>query len=157
MLRSALIALAVAAATPAFAAELKLTGPDGRVRVVTGAELKAMPRVALKLDPQEIAPFEGVAVRDLLTRAGVLRVGDEVRGPALALVMLFRARDGYVVALPVSDLDPDFHKGRIVLADSWNGEPLPADEAPFRLVVEGEGRPARSAYAVVAIEVKDLR
>jgi hypothetical protein len=157
MSRTLLVVLALLASTPAVAAELKLTAADGRTRTVTEAGLKAMPRTSLKLREQEVAPFEGVALRDLLETTGVLAAGGEMRGPALALVMVVRASDGYVVALPVSDLDPDFHPGRIVLADSWNGAPLPADEGPFRLVVEGEGRPARSAHSVVAIEIRNLR
>ena len=65
--------------------------------------------------------------------------------------------DGYVVALPLADLDPAFHPGRIVLADSFGDKPLIPEAAPFQLVVEGEGRPARSAHSVVSIELKSLR
>lgn len=152
----ALACAAWATVGAAAAADLKLTGLDGETRVVSEAELKAMPRVRLKLAPQEIAPFEGVALKELLARTGLAKA-DEVRGPMLAVVIVVRASDGYVVALPLADLDPAFGTRRIVLADSWNDKPLVAEEGPFHLIVEGDARPARSARSVVSIELKSMR
>lgn len=155
-MRLVLFIIFAAFAGGAAAADLKLVALDGTVRMVSEAELKAMPRVALKLDSQEIAPFEGVLVKDILAKTGLADASD-VRGPALAVVMVFRATDGYVVALPLAELNPDFRRGRIVLADSWNAKPLPTDEAPFHLIVEGDGRPARSIHSLTTIELKSLR
>ncbi|HTI67044.1 MAG TPA: hypothetical protein VL460_05790 [Caulobacteraceae bacterium] len=140
----------------AAAAELKLVGLKGEVRLVGETELKAMPRVRLKLEPRDIASFEGVPLGDLLAKTGLAKI-DGVRGPMLAVVIVVRASDGYVVALPLSDLDPAFRSGRIVLADTWNDKPLAADEGPFHLIVEGDARPARSAHSVVSIELRSLR
>jgi hypothetical protein len=153
----ALLALAAAAlAGPAAAAELKLVGLKGETRIVDRAALDALPRISLKLEQQDAAPFEGVGLKTLLAEAGLVSF-DAAHGPLLAMVMVFRRSDGEVVALPLSDLDPAFHAGRIVVADTWDGRPLSAEEGPFRLIVEGEGRPARSARNLVSIELKRLR
>ena len=42
------------------------------------------------------------------------------------------------------------------LASAQDGAPLTAHDAPYRLVVDGDQKPARSVYAVSKIEVKSL-
>ena len=42
---------------------------------------------------------------------------------------------------------------RILLADRVDGKPLPASEAPWRLIIPGDQRPARSARQVVTVRV----
>ena len=44
----------------------------------------------------------------------------------------------------------------VILADRMDGAPLPAHDAPYRIVVDGDQKPARSVYAVTRIEVKAI-
>jgi hypothetical protein len=59
----------------------------------------------------------------------------------------------YRIVLALSDLDPSLGGRRILLADRVDGKPLPAEEAPWRLIIPGDLRPARSARQVVTIRV----
>ena len=42
----------------------------------------------------------------------------------------------------------------VVLANSSDGQPLPADMGPFQLAVRGEKRPARSCFKVTEFVIK---
>ncbi len=44
----------------------------------------------------------------------------------------------------------------VLVADRKDGKPLDAHEGPFRLVVPGDKRPARSARSIVKIEIRAL-
>ena len=44
----------------------------------------------------------------------------------------------------------------MILADKMDGAPLIPHDAPYRLVVDGDQKPARSVYAVSKIEVRVL-
>ena len=72
-------------------------------------------------------------------------------------MVIFTASDGYVVTLPLSQIDPDFAAGAVVVADGKAGQPLDAKEGPFRLIVEGDKRPGRAARNLVSIELRDIK
>lgn len=80
--------------------------------------------------------------------------GQALRGPALADVLIVTAQDGYRVALSLAGVDPAISPQRTIIADRKAGQPLDPHEGPFRLVVEGDKRPARSARQVVSVELK---
>lgn len=52
----------------------------------------------------------------------------------------------------LAETDPGTRKGKIILADRDAAGPL-KDDGPFRIVVEDDLRPARSARMVETIEV----
>jgi DMSO/TMAO reductase YedYZ molybdopterin-dependent catalytic subunit len=81
-------------------------------------------------------------------------LGQRLRGPALRSYVVVRAADGYAVVLSLAEVDPAMRQSTIIVADRADGQPLPADDGPFRLVVEGDTRPARSVRQVTAIEVR---
>jgi DMSO/TMAO reductase YedYZ molybdopterin-dependent catalytic subunit len=64
------------------------------------------------------------------------------------------ASDGYRVVIGLAETDPGVRHEKILLADRVEGGPLPPTEGPFRLVVEGDLRPVRSARMVTAISVE---
>jgi len=72
----------------------------------------------------------------------------------MADIVVIAAKDGYRVALALSDVDPGFGGCQIILADKVEGAALPAADGPFRLVVEGDARGARSARMVTAIKLE---
>jgi hypothetical protein len=158
-LPNALIAVAcgLAAFDPASAGAQSVTlrGPEGQTRQVTVAELAAMPHQSANLANEHGPPkrYEGVPLTDLLQSVGA-PAGKALHGPALADVVVVSAGDGYRVVLGLAETDPGVRTEKILLADRVEGGPLPATEGPFRLVIEGDLRPVRSARMVTAIGVQ---
>jgi DMSO/TMAO reductase YedYZ molybdopterin-dependent catalytic subunit len=139
-----------------LAQNLVLTGPDGRTRTVTVAEIAAMPHQSALLPREGGGPprrYEGVALTDLLQSVGAPS-GKALRGPAMADVVVAQGADGYRAALALAETDAGMRKDAILVADKAEGAPLPANEGPLRLVVEGDLRPARSVRNVAAIHVE---
>jgi len=148
-----LIAACVAFAEPAGAQAVSLTGADGAVRTLETPAIAALPRVSVPLMIHgEAHLFEGPLLIDVLKATGV-ETGQALRGSALAQAVVVRAADGYAVVFGLAELDPATRPNRIILADAVDGAPLTAGDGPFRLVAEGDLRPARSVRQVTAIEV----
>lgn len=153
MLKFAAAAAALLLAGAAHAQTVTLTGPNG-ARELDAAALAALPHVAATLnDHGKIVAFEGVPLRALATLAGAPE-GEALRGAHLASTLLVSASDGYRVAFSLGEIDPGLGAAKAVLADRQGDAPLDAKQGPFRLVVEGDSRPARSARNVVSIEVR---
>jgi hypothetical protein len=142
-------------ATPAAAQSVKLSGLAGQQAEVAAQDLAGMPRVAitLQLEGGRSEACEGVALTDLLQKVGAPQ-GKALKGPEMADVVLVGAADGYHVALALAETDALMTAKKVVLADRCNGAPMAAPEGPFRLVVEGDLRPARSARRVTDIAVR---
>lgn len=146
----------------AFAADpaLRIEGVAGRDGVskpalqLTLADLAAMPRVTLqgKTHDGKEHSFEGVAVAELLHRAG-LPQGEEMRGPMLARYVLVSAHDGYRAIFSLPELDPAFTDGRALVADRMDGQPLSAHDGPLRLVLPSEKRETRWVRMVERIQI----
>ena len=151
----AVTAVLALAAAPCFAQTISLTGLDGVAHTITAADLGAMPRTtaALKREGGGAAHYAGVALTDLLRRVDAPS-DKTLRGAALADIVVVSAADGYRVVLALSDLDPAFCARKAILADRLDSAPLPASEGPFRLVVDGDLRGARSARMVTAITLE---
>jgi hypothetical protein len=66
------------------------------------------------------------------------------------------ARDGYQVVVSLAETDAVTRTARMIVADREAGAPLKSDDGPFRLVVEDDLRPARSARQVERIELLNL-
>lgn len=156
LLAAALLLLAAPAALAA-PAPLTLVGEDGKAVEVTAAEIKALPHVDAQVPHEgKVLAFKGVLLADLLKKVAA-PLGKEMRGPALSDVVIVTAADGYVVSLALSDLEPSIRAGKVVLADGGaDGSALDKD-GPFRLVVDGDLKPARAERNVVRIEVRRLR
>jgi hypothetical protein len=137
------------------AQSVTLRGPDGQTRTVTSAELAAMPHetAALASEHGPAKHYDGVPLTLLLQSVGA-PAGKALHGPALADLVVVSASDGYRVVLALAETDPGVRSEKILLADRGDGAPLPASEGPFRLVVEGDLRPTRSARMVTAIRVE---
>ncbi|RRN65807.1 molybdopterin-dependent oxidoreductase [Caulobacter sp. 602-1] len=154
MFRSLLAAFALTVlATPVLAQNLALVGPDGQAVALNAAELAALPRQTVAFATHgESHVYEGPLLIDVLAKAGA-PTGKALHGPEMADVVLVEASDGYTVALGLAEADPGTRANRIILADRADGAALAAKDAPFRLVVEGDLRPARSARGVTRITV----
>lgn len=118
-------------------------------------DLSKMKRATVSMtnhDGKEQA-YTGVPVKDILEKAGVT-TGKQLRGKNLTKYLLVKCADGYQVLFSLAELDSDFTDRIVILADELAGKPLPADKGPFRLVVPGEKKPARSSFQVTALEIR---
>ena len=147
-------AQAGAPSAPASApATLTLRGLDGRERTVSGADLARLTRHDTTVSAHEVSGrYSGVALTDLLALVGA-PLGDSLRGRSLATFVTVEATDGYRVLFSIAELDSRFTDRVVIVADGKDGNPLPAAEGPYRLIVPGEKRPARWARQVVRISL----
>jgi hypothetical protein len=141
---------------PAWAQSVTVNGPTGKTATLGAAEIAALPRVQVSFTAHgETHAYEGPLLIDVLARVDT-PTGRALGGAALANAVLVTAADGYRVAFGLGEADPQTRPNRIILADKADGRPLAAKDGPFKLVVEGDLRPARSIRQVVAIAVKPL-
>lgn len=157
MTRKTWLALTVAAlgllvAGGASAQSVALSGLAGEKLQLSAADLAALPHqaVTLQLEGKSEA-CDGVPLSLILAKVGAPQ-GKALRGPELADVALVGAADGYRVALALAETDPLMRgEDQVFLADRCAGGPMAPPEGPFRLVVLGDKRPARSARQVTSI------
>lgn len=113
----------------------------------------ALPHVSLKAFNEHAKAnqtYSGVPVMALLKPLGV---PDKPHGKDLRLYLLAEGADGYGVVFAVAEINPDIHLGTAIVADSMDGKPIGEDGA-FKLVLEGEKRPARWVRNLATIKIK---
>ena len=144
---------AVSACRAAPVPTLTIVGLDGRSRTIGAADLALLTRHDTTVSAHEVSGrYSGVALTDLLALVNA-PLADSLRGRALATFVLVEAADGYRVLFSIAELDARFTDRVVLLADSKDGQPLPTDEGPYRLIVPGEKRPARWARQVTRISL----
>lgn len=156
-MRSVLIATAflVAAASNAAAQyAIDVVTAEGRAVTVSldGLERKTV----ITGDRGLKTTFEGVAMRDVLAKAGI-KLGEALKGKALAQVVLATAKDGYQVAYAIAELDAAFTDQIVLIADTRDQRPLIADSGPLQIVVPLDKRAARWMRQVIKLEIKQLQ
>ncbi len=149
-MRALLVALALAAAPAAWAADLTVVAPGGAVEVLGEADLAGLPRETVKLGAKA---YEGPVLSYVL-RAGGLPVGARLHGEPLRAFVVVEGKDGFKAVYSLAELDRDFHDDVVILADKADGAPLAGKEAPWRLVSGGDRKAWRSVYGVSRIEAK---
>jgi hypothetical protein len=97
--------------------------------------------------------YSGILLIDLLAKEGVAH-GHDLRGKGLSEYVVATGSDGYKAVLALAEVDPEFHPGDVIVADTMDGKPIDAKTGPFRLVVTEDKRPARSVHNLVSIEVR---
>jgi DMSO/TMAO reductase YedYZ molybdopterin-dependent catalytic subunit len=139
-------------ASPAF---VKVSGEVNKPLTLTMADLAKMNKATVNLTDRDGKDhsYSGVPVLDILNSAGVT-TGKQLRGENLTKYVLVKCADGYEVLFSLAELDTAFTNKMIILATESDRQPLPAGKGPFRLVVPGEGRPARSCHQVVEFVIK---
>jgi DMSO/TMAO reductase YedYZ molybdopterin-dependent catalytic subunit len=136
-------------------ASIRITGEVTRPLTLQTADLAKMKRTTVSLKDRDGADhsYTGVPISELLDQAGVT-TGKQLRGENLSKYLLVKCADGYQVLFSLAELDSSFTDRTVILADSTEGHPLPAGKGPFRLVVPGEKKPARSSFQVVEMVVR---
>lgn len=151
-----LVGIAAFGVTGAATAQpaIDVIGLDGKKVTVSLAGLER--RIVDTSDAAGIrTTHEGVAMRDVLAKAGV-PLGDALRGKALARVILATAADGYQVAYAIAEVDAGFTDHVILITDTRNGKPLLPDSGPLQILVPQDKRGARSMKQVLSLEVRQL-
>jgi hypothetical protein len=123
------------------------------------AELKAMPRTTVSVHNEHAKAdetYSGVRLADLLAKMGV-PLGKDFRGVALTYYIVASGSDGYQVVLALAEVDPAFHSGEVIVADTMNGTALDQKSGPFKLVVTEDKRPARWVRSLVSLELKSAK
>jgi hypothetical protein len=126
--------------------------------VLVAADLKAMSRITVTFHNTHTnadETYTGVRVADILAKLKA-PLGSDLRGKALTNYVVATGSDGYSVILSLAEVDPTFHPGEVIVADTMNGKPLDAHNGPLKLVVTEDKRPARCVRNLVGIELKTL-
>lgn len=142
-------------ATSATDTLLRIDGDIAKPLAFTRAALEALPQDTLRAQAHD-APahlYRGVPISALLGLAGAPS-GHALRGPALATTIIASARDGYRVAFSIAELDTGFVRRKVIVALTADGKPMNDDDGPLRIIVEGEGRPARWIRQLTALHVR---
>ena len=149
--------LGAKAGGPAPTGGVVIRGLSGQAVTLTPADLAKLPHDHLTLTHMgRTSDYAGPELAALLRQVDA-PLGARMHGAAVADVVLLTASDDYRVALSLGEVDPELRPGtRVILADQEDGQALPPGEAPVRLVIGGEARPARDVHSVVSIELKHL-
>ena len=140
--------------TAVLAQTVDVVGLDGKSVSISLDTLER--RTVVTEDRGVRVEFQGVALRDVLIKAGI-PFGDALRGSALARVVIASAADGYRVAYAIAELDAAFTDQVVLVADRRDGRPLLPDTGPLQIVVPNDKRPARWIRQVHKIEVRQLQ
>lgn len=122
-------------------------------------QLKALPHTTVTIhNPHTNADetYSGVRVADVLTPLGA-PLGKELHGIALTTYLVATGSDGYQAVFALAEVDPSFHPGEVLVADTMNGKPLDDHSGPLKLVVTEDKFPARSVRNLTTIELKSLQ
>lgn len=133
---------------------LRLEGLVATPRTLSAAEIAALPhreQATTDKDGKKHV-YRGVALREVLHLAGAPG-GKAIHGLVLAEAVLATAADGYQAVFALPEIDAEFSPQTILLADSRDGQPLPAHDGPYQLVVPLEKKPARWVRQLTGLRV----
>ena len=136
-------------------ATLTISGPTGN-NALTGAELASLPHHTATLEnvhTHASETYAGVPLLTLLERVGA-PTGESLHGKALSQYVVATGADGYKALLSLAEVEPDFHPGEVMVADTMDGKPMSAAQGPLKLVVSEDRRPARCVRELVKLELR---
>ncbi len=132
---------------------LRVTGEVTNPLSLSAADIAAFPHREVQAEIHgRTLTYRGVALNSLLEQAGVPEGREVVR-----TVVVARASDGYEAVFSLAELTADFVDRLVIVADMRDGESLPDDEGPVRLVSPSENEAARWVRQLYEIEVRRLR
>jgi hypothetical protein len=157
LLRGACLALVLAFSVGRACAEdaavIAAGGEIAKPLKLTAEDLAQLPHTRVHAKAHDVeGDYDGVLLSVLLRALGAPN-GEALRGPDLGLYVRIRGADGYRAVFALGELDASIGNANVILADHRDGQPLDANEGPFRIVAAGDKRPARWVRQVVAIDV----
>jgi DMSO/TMAO reductase YedYZ molybdopterin-dependent catalytic subunit len=100
--------------------------------------------------------YSGVAIADILLKAGV-PMGAGLRGDNMTKYLLVRSADGYEILFSLAELDSSYTDKTVLLADKMDGQPIPADLGPFRIIVPSEKKHARWTWKATTFIIRSAK
>lgn len=121
---------------------LTVKSDAGRTLSLSLADLGGLPRKVLTVKNEHSGAnetYQGVPVLELLKRAGLAddKAGDSTRQ------LRAEGGDGYSATISLAELESGPGGGNMIVADTLNGEPIPGNLGPLRLVIPGDKKPSR--------------
>ncbi len=139
----------------ALAQSVVVKGPQGRVATVSAADIQAMHRASVTAPYGDKSTFTGAVIGDLLAEVGA-PADVRLHGPTVNQIVIVTGQDGFTAVLSLAETEKSFRAEPIILADEQNGKPLDGKQGPYRLVIGGELKPARSVSSVIEIELRPV-
>lgn len=134
-------------------ARLSIKTQGAKQITVTAAEIASLPQADISY-PDKSAnqhTYRGVSLYSLLEHYD--KSLSELKGDNLMKVVIAKALDGYEVVFALAELNPALSDRKIILALSCDGKALSKDEAPFRIIVEGAKKHARSVRQLSGLTI----
>jgi len=145
-----------AAPAPAPPTQTVIVGPTGKTLTITPQVLDGLERAeAVMINHGAPHTYEGVRLTELL-RLVDAPTGARIHADADRDYLVVTGGDGFRAVFSLAETDSSVQHRAVILADHMDGAPLIAHDAPYRIVVDGDQKPARSVYAVSRIEVEVL-
>ena len=120
-------------------------------------DLKKLPMHSVEaVDVREEVTYEGAAVADVLSKAGLL-FGQNMRGERLQDYLVVESADRYRVVYALPEIDRQFTDATTIIAYQRNGTPLSDLDGAFRFVHSIDKRHARWVRKVIAIKVESAQ
>ena len=136
---------------------LKVDGKVPAPVTITQEDWAKLPRAtvsATRGHSKDKVPYEGVALKTVLEKAGVLDPAKPLHGKQLLQYVVVTASDGYRVLFSLAELEEATGgTSNVLLADKVEGKPLTDKEAPLQLVVPSDRRPERFVRTVSTITI----
>jgi hypothetical protein len=143
-------------ANPSPPKQTVVVGPTGKTLVLTPAVMAGLDRAEATMINHSVAhTYEGVRLTEIL-RLVDAPTGARIHADADKDYLVVSGGDGFRAVFSLAETDGSVQRHAVILADRMDGAPLLAHDAPYRIVVDGDQKPARSVYAVSRIEVKVL-
>jgi hypothetical protein len=144
------------AAAPTPPSQTVIVGPTGKSLVITPQVLDGLRRGEATMINHSVShTYEGVMLTELLRLVGA-PTGASIHADADRDYLVVTGGDGFRAVFSLAETDRSVQARNVILADHMDGAPLLTHDAPFRIVVDGDQKPARSVYAITRIEVKVL-
>lgn len=150
----------VSSPTPIYPRDsLVLTAdPDRAPAALSPADFRALPHTSITVHNSHTntsETYSGVLLATLLEKVNA-PIGKELRGEAMTSYLIATGSDGYSVVLSLAEVDPSFHAGQVLVADTRDGKPL-RKSGPFQLIVPDDKRPARWVHNLDSISLQHAR
>ena len=122
------------------------------------AEFRALAHVTINVHNAHTNADESYSGVPLATLLAMINapMGKELRGESLALYVMATGADGYSAVLSLAEVDPSFHGGEVIVADTRDGKSL-GQNGPFQLIVSEDKRPARWVRNLDSIALQSVR